>query len=178
MRDAEAERLLDRLCAYFDKKLREPTRDAWLTELQTVEAEIGATSIRALAVGSTFWPSVAEFYEQVAIAREQKARERREQERREAEQDYSNLERPPLREIPGILDQRGRHEEAAQMRDFLARMEGVVDLPVEGSGTCSDCDQESGTLYRLGKFRVCANCARLRLRVRRRLADEAAGGAR
>jgi hypothetical protein len=134
----QARDLLDTLCAYFAKTLGEPSRNAWLTELRSLDFALGSTAVRSLVVGSRFWPSIAELYEQVEIAREQAARARREEERRAAEETLDNLERPALREIPALLEAEGRADEAQEVRSFFARWldpgGGLVDLPEEGAG--------------------------------------------
>lgn len=100
-----------------------------------------------------FWPSLAELHEHYEIVREQAARKAREEERRAADAAADTLPRLALREIPAV-------------RDYLARQEVVVGIPEEGKGDCSDCGQQHPALYRIGKFRVCTECARKRLRAR------------
>jgi hypothetical protein len=177
MKPDQARDLLDLLCAYFAKTtIPEATRDVWLAELRSIDHGVGTTAVRSLCVGSKFWPAIAELYEQVEIAREQAARARREKERRAAEETLDNLERPALREIPALLEAEGRADEAQEVRSFFARWldpgGGLVDLPEEGAGPCEDCGTEGPRTWRLGKFRLCAKCARMRVRAGQRLASE------
>jgi hypothetical protein len=174
MKPDEACELFDRLCAYYDKNPRDATRDAWLNELRLIDLNIGSTAVRSLVVTCKFWPSVAELYEQVANAREQAGRERRDQDRRENEAAYDALreKRPPLRDVPSLLDAQGKHEDARRVRHWLA--ETIAGLDEEGRGPCDDCGAEAPNTWRYGTARLCEAHAKQRLRAGLRLNDDAA----
>jgi hypothetical protein len=158
----EAADLLRRLRSGFPKVADSADAiDLWLSELRPLKRSLAERAVRSLLVGARFTPVLAEFHEQYAIAREQAARARREEERQAEERALDELERPTLREIPAVVE-------------YLARTSSALELPEEGSGTCSDCGRSASPLYRVGKFRVCLDDARKRQRAREKL--DAPGG--
>jgi hypothetical protein len=163
MRRGQAEDLLRLLrSAYPRTNLPAETSELWLIRLRSLDATLGAKAVESLIDGVKFWPSLAELHEQVGIVREQAARELREEERRQELHALEAAEFPPLDEI------------LRRFPDLERWMPGsgrVSGLPEEGGGDCSDCGQERPTLHRLGKFRVCADCARKRLRAKAKTED-------
>jgi hypothetical protein len=163
VRRDQAEDLLRLLrSAYPRTNLPAETSELWLTRLGSLDATLGAKAVESRIDGVKFWPSLAELHEKVGIVREQAARNRREEERCQELQALEAAEFPPLEEILR------RFPEVERWMPGGGRVSG---LPEEGKGDCSDCGEERPTLHRLGKFRVCADCAQLRLRAKAKTHD-------
>lgn len=148
MTGGEAQELLVKLSsAYPSAKLTQDTLRLYAKTLRGWNAKLGEGAVESAIAGCKFFPSLAELGSHYGIVREQRAREYRELERRREDAVYDSLPRPPLKDIPG-----------ADWQTLEA-----PNLPEEGQGDCSDCGKKR-RLYRLGKFQVCATCARRRQR--------------
>jgi hypothetical protein len=137
--------------AYPRTKVEAETTELWLTELRQFDFSLGGQAVRSLLAVSTFWPSLAEFQEQVTVAREQAARTRRSQEREQAERAVDELPRPPLREVPAVAELMGRW--------YPAEASGLAEAV---GGPCEQCGKPSQPRYVLGKFTLCRDCVRSR----------------
>lgn len=175
------------VAAFPRQKVGPDTADLWLRELLLpLPFEVGKTAIRSTIAEARVWPSPAFFFERVEKTRREAARQSQQEERRAAEAALVEMPRPPLREIPDLvagldpeaLDMPGVEtseqvrEQAEAVRAFLAREFGFLALPEAGPGECDDCGEDRPTLYRLGKSRLCADCARPRLRARAKAGAE------
>ena len=61
------------------------------------------------------------------------------------------MSRPPLREIPSVVE-------------FLGRFADSTALPEAEPGECEDGCGRNGLRVQIGRFAVCSECARKRLR--------------
>jgi hypothetical protein len=150
-RDQAGELLALLQAAHPRTKIEDATVDLWLGELRKLDHKIGEIAVRSLVDSVKGWPSVAHLKEAAAIAREQARRVQRDEERRKAERVLDELPRIPLREIPG----------AVEILEWIA--ESPLPLEHADDGVCDDGCGRSGVRYRLGRFRLCAACARRRL---------------
>jgi hypothetical protein len=154
------------LCAAYPRTALPPaSTDLWLTTLCSFDAKLGAKAVDSLIRGVKFWPSLAELHEHYGIVREQAGRARREEERREEIEALEALEEAGLPPLDEIL------RRFPEVERWMPGGEHMAGLPEEGKGVCSDCGEERPRLYRLGKVRVCADCARPRLRAKAKTDD-------
>jgi hypothetical protein len=138
--------------AYPRTPIGDDTADLWLDQLAKLDHPIGETAVRSVIETTKTWPSLAHLLEQVSVARAQADRERRSAERRDADRAFDEIEQPPLRTIPA----------AVKLRKRFAGLPPEVELAPEGD--CDDGCGRSGQRYQLGRLRLCADCARRRLR--------------
>ena len=136
--------------AFLGARFDRDATEVWLSEFRRVEYAIGELAVRGMIVSSKR-PTLADFHEQCSIVRERTARERRDRERREEEEEIEGMPRPPLREIPEVVE-------------FLRRFSDSTALPEAPEGQCEDGCGRSGLRVRIGRFAVCSECARKRLR--------------
>jgi hypothetical protein len=147
--------------AYPRTKVPDETVDLWLSELGNLDHAIGEAAVRSVIKTVKFWPSPAHLHEQVAdldeqarLAKEQTDREQQRAGRIEADRAFDELPRPQLREIPA----------AVELLERFSVLKPPPPLELAPDGACEDGCGAKGLRYHLGRFQVCADCARRRLR--------------